>query len=265
MRDFSEWNYKISGEGMPVLLINGHFQSRSSWDPIISDLSRYHKIITCEFPNQGISPTDISFCTMRHYAEFIKDFLDYSKISPESAIVYGFSFAGNVIRCMSQEMGIRFKAIIYGGIASGRLAPFQIRRFETWLQILNQADFNVFMKNLMLQVFSPAFIANNGSHFEELVDAYELYYAHRPEALKALMLALIDFCHTLIPMRESYVEPVHIIGAESDLIMPASYVEEYGRELNAVTTHILPGGHSLRVEQQEALSSVIHEICALYD
>ena len=263
--DFNGWNYRIAGEGLPILLINGHFQSRSSWDPMIADLSRYHKVVTCEFPNQGISPTDITFCTMRHYAEFIKEFLEYSKIPAEEIVVYGFSFAGNVIRCLSQEMGIKFKAIIYGGIASGKLATFQIRRFETWLQILDQSDFSVFMKNLMLQVFSPAFIANNGPHFEELVEAYEIYYAHRPEALRALMLALIDFCRTLSSMHESYGEPIHVIGAESDLIMPANYVQDYGRELNAVTTHLLPGGHSLRVEQQEALSSVIHEICGLYD
>lgn len=265
MRDFEGWNYKIAGEGIPVLLINGHFQSRSSWDPLMQDLSRYHKIMTCEFPNQGTSPTDISLCKMEHYAEFIHEFLKYLNLPSEEVIVYGFSFAGNVIRCLSQEMGIKFKAIIYGGIASGKLAPFQIRRFETWLQILNQTDFDVFMKNLMLQVFSPAFIANNGSQFDELVNAYEIYYAHRPEALKALMLALIDFCHRLNTMHESYSEPIHIIGAESDLVMPANYIQEYGREINAVTMHILPGGHSLRVEQQEALSSVIHEICAAYE
>lgn len=265
MRDLANWNHRIAGEGTPVLLINGHFQSRSSWDPLIDDLSRYHKVLTCEFPNQGISPTDTSFVTMRHYAEFIENFLKYSCTPAEEVIAYGFSFAGNVIRCLSQEMGIKFKAIIYGGIASGKLAPFQIRRFEVWLRILEHSDFDVFMTNLMLQVFSPAFIANNGARFNELVKAYEDYYAYRPEALKALMIALIDFCRVLPSINETYVEPVHVIGAESDLIMPANYVQEYAREINASTIHILPGGHSLRVEQQEALSSVIHEICASYD
>jgi pimeloyl-ACP methyl ester carboxylesterase len=265
MRDFKNWNFRIDGEGAPVLLINGHFQSRSSWDPIASDLSRYNKILTCEFPNQGISATDVSLNKMQQYAEFIEEFLRYVKISPSDVIVYGFSFAGNVIRYLSQDMGIQFKAIIYGGIASGKFFPFQIRRFETWLKILDQADFDVFMRNLMLQVFSPAFIANNGHQFDELVNAYERYYSHRPEALKALIHALIDFCQATDSVDERYAEPIHIIGAESDLIMPANYVQDYGRSLNAASIHILPGGHSLRVEQEEALSSVIHEICASYD
>ena len=117
----------------------------------------------------------------------------------------------------------------------------------------------------MLQVFSPAFIANNGHQFDELVNAYERYYSHRPEALKALIYSLIDFCQATDSADEYYAEPIHIIGAESDLIMPANYVQDYGRSLNAASIHILPGGHSLRVEQEEALSSVIHEICASYD
>jgi len=56
-----------------------------------------------------------------------------------------------------------------------------------------------------------------------------------------------------------------VIGAESDLLMPINYIHEYSREINAVSVHVLPGGHGMRVEQYDALAAAIHDVCSRYD
>jgi len=232
---------------------------------MIRDLSRYYKILTFEFPNQGESPTDVSFATMHHYAEFTRQFLRYIGILSEEVIAHGFSFGGNVLRHMSQQLSVRFKAIIYGGIASTRLAPFQVQRFKTWLSIFDQNNCSIFVRNLLLQVFSPDFIARDEFRFKQMVAMYESYYAHRPEAIRALILAMQNFFESHDGFREKYLDPVYLIGAESDLLMPINYIREYAREINASGIYAIPGGHGMRVEQPDALAAAIHDICIRHD
>lgn len=263
--DFEKWNYSIVGEGIPILFINGHFQSRSSWDPTVEDLGRFFKVITFEFPNQGQSPTDTSLCHLRDYASFAKGLIDFLGVPSTDLVVHGYSFGGNVLRIMSQELGMNFRAIIYGGIGSRRFAPFQVRRFTTWLEILDKCDFRTFASNVLLQVFSPDFAARHPQHFDSAINEYCRYYEHRPEAVRALTLAMRDFFQGLAPTKEKYLCDVYIIGAESDLLLPMNYVEEYGKEIGALETIALPGGHATRVEQHEKLSEAIGRIAMRYE
>lgn len=263
--DFSRWNFKVEGEGTPILFINGHFQSRSSWDPTSQDLARFFKVVTFEFPNQGESPTDASFDTIRRYAEFARAFLDYLKLDPGDVIVHGYSFGGNVVRCLSQDLGVKFRVIIYGGIPSLRLAPFQIRRFTTWLEILDSCGFRTFASNVLLQVFSPGFVARYPHHFETMLGEYCRYYERRPEAVRALILAMRNAFQTPSPPPERYGEPVYVIGADSDLLLPMTYVEEYGREIGALEIIRLPGGHATRIEQHAELAEVIERIAERHE
>jgi pimeloyl-ACP methyl ester carboxylesterase len=263
--DFSGWNYKVEGEGCPLLFINGHFQSRSSWDPTSKDLSRFYKVITFEFPNQGDSPTDSGMNTIRGYARFAQQFIEFLAIPSEQMIVHGYSFGGNVLRVMSQELGMKFRAIIYGGIPSLRLAPFQIRRFSTWIDLLDSTNFLNFARNVLLQVFSPDFVARYPHFFDTMVADYCRYYEKRPEAVRALVLAMLEAFQNPLAAKEKYDCPVYVLGAEADLLLPMNYVEEYGREIGAIRTVMLPGGHGTRIEQHERLAEAISQIAARHE
>jgi pimeloyl-ACP methyl ester carboxylesterase len=159
---------------------------------------------------------------------------------------------------------MNFKAIIYGGIASLRLAPFQERRFSAWLKILDACDFRTFATNVLLQVFSPDFVALHPDHYDTMLGAYCRYYEHRPEAVRSLILAMRDVFVRSERGRESYACPVHIVGAEADLLLPMNYIEEYGREIGAESIVMLPGGHATRIEQHARLAETIGDIAGRY-
>jgi pimeloyl-ACP methyl ester carboxylesterase len=260
--DFSGWNYKIEGDGDPILLINGNFQSRRSWDATAKDLGRFHQVITFEFPNQGDSPTDAGMTSIRDYARFAREFIEFIGIPSGDIAVHGYSFGGNVLRVMSQELGVPFRLIIFGGIPSLRLAEFQTRRFSAWVELLDHTDFRSFARNLMVQMFAPDFVASHPPQFDAMVDDYCRYYETRPEAVRALMMAMHDAFANPLAAKERYACPVYVLGAEADLLLPMVYVHEYAREIGAVEAIALKGGHSPRIEQHERLAEVILDIAA---
>lgn len=265
MKDFSNWNYRVDGDGTPLLLVNGQFSSRASWDETVSDLSRYHRVLTVEFPNQSNSPTDTSFDNMRAYAEFLRDFLSWLDVPSQDVIAHGYSFGGNVLRFMSQQMEVRFKALIYGGLASTSLQHFHMARATAWKDVLRNCSVETFASIMLLQSYSPGFVAKNPDRFRKIVADYADLYRARPEAIEALIDANHDFVTLAGAMQERYNEPVYLIGSASDLLMPLNYVHEYGKEIGATKVYSLPGGHASRVEQPEALANILHEICAAHD
>ena len=42
--------------------------------------------------------------------------------------------------------------------------------------------------------------------------------------------------------------PVHIIGAEDDAMAPFRHVQRFSQAIGARRLHVLPGGHTLRIE-----------------
>jgi pimeloyl-ACP methyl ester carboxylesterase len=265
MFNFENWNCRVDGSGMPLLLVNGQFTSRASWDIAVESLARYYKVLTIEFPNQNFSPTNVSFDTIDKYASFLQEYLAWLDIDARQVVAHGYSFGGNVLRYMSQTQGVKFKALLFGGIASTSLKPFHLARSQTWLEVLRGCNMETFASIMLLQSYSPGFVAKNPERFRKIVFDYAALYAGRTDALEALIRANQDFIEKVAPGAEHYEEPVYLIGSESDLLMPMNYVHEYAREIGASEVFTLPGGHASRVEHPEALINIIHDICARHE
>ena len=163
---------------------------------------------------------------------------------------------------MNQELGVPLRLIIYGGMPSLRLAEFQLRRFSAWFDLLDKTDFRSFASNLMVQMFAPDFVASHPDQFDAMVEDFCRYYEPRPEAVRALILAMRDAFANPLTAKERYACPVCVIGAEADLLLPMVYINEYAREIGAVEAIILKGGHSPRIEQHERLAEAILDIAA---
>jgi pimeloyl-ACP methyl ester carboxylesterase len=265
MFDFENWNCRVDGSGTPLLLVNGQFSSRASWDVAVESLARFYKVLTIEFPNQNFSPTDLSFDTMDKYAKFLQEYLAWLDIDSKEVIAHGYSFGGNVLRYMSKALNVKFKALLFGGVASTSLKPFHLARSQAWLEVLRGCSMETFASIMLLQSYSPGFVAKNPDRFRRIVADYAALYAGRADALEALIRANHNFIESVEPGAERYDEPVYLIGSESDLIMPMNYVHEYAKEIGANQVFTLPGGHASRVEHPEALINIIHEVCARHE
>ncbi|MEV0392353.1 alpha/beta fold hydrolase [Polymorphospora rubra] len=262
--DLTTLRHQERGAGTPLLLINGHFQSRDSWDPTVAQLSRHCRTLTFEFPNQGSSPTDTGMDTIAHYARYTAAYLDRIGVDPADCVVHGYSFGGNVCRYLHLEMGVDFRAIILGGVGSHRLAEYQLRRLATWRELLAKGETDLFVRTVLLQIFSPDFVCRHTRHFDVTRKAFAGQYGRRPEAVLALIGALEDFFRLDRDGPDSYRCPVHLVGSSADLLTPWQYVEEYAKEVGSVSTHCLQGGHQTRVEHHQDFVDLMIELMAQY-
>lgn len=236
------------GEGTPLVFVNGLFQSMDSWVSIADNLSRFYRVIAIDFPNQGTSTTDTSINTGRQYATFLLGVLDEIKIDVRDSVFFGYSFGAGILRHMLSQMSFSPRGVILGGSLPRSAFPYLIRRLENWLRLLDEGPFELWARTMMLDIFSPGWIAANGPTFDEINSLFIDSYVQRPLAARALTAAGLNSLRTALEGDEHFGCPVHVIGAEEDAMAPISLVRDFATRIGAREFHRLPGGHTLRIE-----------------
>lgn len=253
------------GDGPPLVLLNGMFQSVDSWAEVAVPLARFHRVIAFDMPNQGQAATDVGFDSMARYAEFALDAMRDLGVTPQEAVVFGYSFGAGIARAMAAEKGIVFRGLVLGGALPRDVSPYLQLRMETWLRLLDEGSFDLWARIMLMDIFSPAWLSANTKAFDEVHEMFTRNYAWRPLAARTLMHAVSESARRIASTAESFSCPVHVIGAEDDSLAPLRHVERFSRAIGARRLHILPGGHTLRLEALpqliEALDSAASEIC----
>lgn len=126
MPKFCGMNYKIYGEGKPVLLLHGWGASIDAFAPIINELSNDYKIFAIDFwgfgksdkPSPNFGLLDYVACIARFCEEIIK----------RPCIVIGHSFGGRVGITLSAMLPKNVQKLIL--VDSAGLRPkFNIKKF----------------------------------------------------------------------------------------------------------------------------------------
>lgn len=264
--NLSKARYYIEGEGQPVYLIGGQFVDIDGWGPTIEDLKRFYKVIVLEYPNQGKSETDLSFVNLRQYAEYSIDFLKAINVKPEDTIVFGLSFGANVIKSMTFDFNIKFKAAILSAVSSTyRLKNYISNNYRLWISIIKGLDIETAFKVIFLKLMSPDYIEDNDGIVDFASKLMAENFKDKKEALICLLEASINYLKEVDGENDlSFPYDMYLIGAKSDTMMPFNYVEDYAR-LTHAKLYQLPGGHLINMEHPFELLSVIHEILDEYD
>lgn len=103
-------NYRVQGEGKPIVLIHGYLENKSMWKKTAKKLSKQYKVLTPDLPGHGLSPVISETHDMEIVAREINKLLDSENIS--EALVIGHSMGGYVTLALADLFPKIVKAFI---------------------------------------------------------------------------------------------------------------------------------------------------------
>lgn len=131
-------NFKIRGEGNPIVFIHGYLESSKMWENYADELAKEYKVVTIDLPGHGASGVYSDVHTMELVAEKIDEVLEKLKISEVLAI--GHSMGGYVTLALADLYPSRVKAFVL--MNSSSLADTEEKK-EIRLRAVELADKNM--------------------------------------------------------------------------------------------------------------------------
>jgi pimeloyl-ACP methyl ester carboxylesterase len=238
-------NYKISGEGQPVLILHGWGGSSDSWLSVQEILAKNnYKVIVPDFPGFGKSITPPSAWGIKDYTDFIIAFMDKMKL--DNFFLIGHSFGGRISTRLAANYDKNIKGLI----------------------LCDAAGIKPKMGPKAMVIFSLARIGNaifTPRHFARLKDAARnIFY---------IFLRNKDYVKAKGTMRETIKKVLNedlsqelpaikdktlIIWGQEDKMVPIKYAHIFKDKIPDSELEIIKGvGHSPHIEVPQKLSQII--------
>lgn len=126
-------NYKITGEGKNVVILQGWGTSLYMYDAVVASINSHYRVIQLDFPGFGHSDEPREAWAVDDYANFVLKFLD--KLDVREAILIGHSYGGRVIIKLASrsELPIIIEKIVL--IDSAGILPKKSLKQKTKIRI----------------------------------------------------------------------------------------------------------------------------------
>lgn len=126
-------NYKITGEGKTVVILQGWGTSLEMYDTVANSLNSDYRVIQLDFPGFGRSDEPREPWSVDDYANFVLKFLD--KLDIKEASLIGHSYGGRVIIKLASrdELPIDIEKIVL--IDSAGILPKKSLKQKTKIRI----------------------------------------------------------------------------------------------------------------------------------
>jgi 3-oxoadipate enol-lactonase len=248
-------HYDVHGEGEPLLCIHGLGCDRRAWALQIGPFSERFKTVL--FDNRDVGQTSLATrdYTTADMAEDVLALADHLGLGAFHLL--GVSLGGMVAQHVALSAPERVRtltlALTHGGV--GRAGQVRGRLLGSYARHLPLADR---VDNLLYLCYTEAFFENEAVY--EQVRALLLAdpYPQPPEAFARQAAA---GAHHDVRDRLGELEmPVHVIGAQRDLMIPAWKSEELASLIaGAKLTIIERQGHGLMWEAADRFNSAVTE------
>ena len=107
--------YRQAGEGTPLLLLHGFFNSSDQWIPYLDDLTMDFRVIVPDMRGHGRSSNPSGKFTHRQYAQDVYPLLDALEITTFRAV--GYASGGMTLLHMATQQPHRIEAMSIWGAA----------------------------------------------------------------------------------------------------------------------------------------------------
>jgi pimeloyl-ACP methyl ester carboxylesterase len=250
-----EIHYDVHGEGDPLICVHGLGCDRRAWVLQIQPFSEQFKAVFFDNRDVGQSSLATDDYTTADMAQDVLALADHLEL--ESFHLLGISLGGMVSQQVALAAPERVRtltlAVTHGGVReAGRLRGHLLGSYAQHLPPEDQVD------NLLYLCYTEAFFEN-----EELLQfmrnaLLENPYPQPPEA--SARQAAAGAHHDVRDRLGELSMPVHVIGAERDLMIPVWKSRELASVIPGSKLTILEGqGHGVMWEAAEAFNAAVTE------
>lgn len=119
--------HETYGEGPPLLLLHGYFQTSKAWTPFVKDLSKRFKVYLIDLPGHGQSGRFEQPLSLPSIAKELDDFAKSLQLASIRAI--GFSFGGDIL----YQWSLLNPDLITSMITIGAVGTWSVHDFPQYL------------------------------------------------------------------------------------------------------------------------------------
>jgi len=254
-------HYKVSGKGVPLVLLHGFGEDGTVWDNQVAALQSDAMVIVPDLPGSGkstLSAADFTventalLDTMVFYADVIQALLNHLQI--EQYFLLGHSMGGYITLAFAEKYPALLKG--FGLIHSTSFADNEQKKEnrQRGIELMEEYGGYPFLKNSIPNLFTTAFKQNEHNKVEELIEKAQHF---ETKALQCYYRAMINRPDRTFVLKASKV-PVLIIAGEQDIVVPINDVLQQAHQPNICHIHILKhSAHMGMWEDKEGMNKGI--------
>ena len=147
-------NSKVTGTGLPVILIHGFSEDLSLWNDLTTTLSQKYKVIALDLPGFGKSKPIESPFSLFEIADLVHDYITKS-LKIESFVVLGHSLGGYITLALAKSYPQ--SVLAFGLINSTSFADTDEKKAnrEKTIEFINKYGAPFFLQAFVPNLFTP--------------------------------------------------------------------------------------------------------------
>lgn len=249
--------YEAHGEGVPLLLIQGTFDS-SGWACQVPALSERYRVITYDHRGLGRSDAPEGPYTVDELAKDAIGLLD--GLGMEKAHVVGYSLGG----CVAMQMAVKRPGMVRGLVLAGTyngIPALGRYRTQSWIEMLKEdGRLDRVLREFLPWVFSETFFENkeNPAAFLKAMD--ESPFPMKPHGILGLADAIVSY--TGIKDLPAIKSPVLVIAGSEDLAAPVREGRKLAQGIPGARLEILDAAHLFIIEDAERFNAAVIDFLA---
>jgi pimeloyl-ACP methyl ester carboxylesterase len=243
-------HYEVTGQGAPVLLINGLSAPSVGWALQVKALAPHFQVVT--FDNRGVGETDLppeAVYTTAQMADDAAALLRQLKIT--RAHVLGASMGGTI----AMELALRHPRLVRSLTLACTWAEGDARflhTIESWISLAYRVPIEERYRHVVYPwLFTPAFFATKEN--VELAFQRAMAYPHqtKAEAIERQGKGILAWNGTRVKRLSSIRVPALVLVGAEDILTPPAFARAVARRLPRARLVVLPGGHGFFLEHAE--------------
>ncbi|MFH1462453.1 MAG: alpha/beta hydrolase [bacterium] len=238
-------NYRVAGEGQPVLILHGWGGSSDSWVKVQEILAgQGYKVICPDLPGFGRTVPPSSPWSVKDYTDFIVDFL--KELEVDRFFLFGHSFGGRISIKFASQYPERLKSLILCDSAGIKPKLGHKTNIIYWIAKIGNA------------LFSPKHLARLKDTARNIFYVFlrNKDYVRANGVMKETIKKVLD--EDLLPNLSKINTKTLIVWGEIDRMVPLKYAYIFKENIKDSRLEVLPKiGHSPHLEVSEKLSEIV--------
>lgn len=210
-------NYKVEGEGNPILLLNGIMMTILSWEPIAQVLNKTNTLIRLDLLDQGQTEKCVNDYSIDDQADLVAAFikhLGYQKVS-----IVGISYGGYVgLNLAARYPDVVDRLIIFNSSAS--VDPRDTEMFKQFMHVAAQDDPYAFYLTTIPLFYSPTWYITRTKWMEERKDLLVNFFKSKEYRQTVYRLSKSCLTHDITKNLKNIKAQTLIVNGDEDYLIP---------------------------------------------